>query len=300
MTDAAPSSLTMEQKFEWQNTLDIDFVAKLIMQYFGSNKQRDHADHTLAELFAKVPFHYSLNSDEEELSTYMAYKELITNYERTRRITPSQQTELITILERRLARGSRIQSDYFESKRQDTQSPLTWESAMMRLISVVSAAREAIRMSRSYGNPDLIYSFPSTAVPPLRASQKRESTVAIRDADPPSGKSTLAVRTSLEVLPVAPRVCRSCDNSAHMLPACPVLYYTDTNNDHSIQWSESAVGQAWLANGEQRFWVFFKIFHCTKFSHLTLNAHFRPRVRNLTTRPFNRYGRSLAPSLLSV
>ena len=220
------------------------------MQYFGSNKQRDHADHTLAELFAKVRFHYSLNSDEEELSTYMAYKELVTNYERTRRITHNQQTELITILEKRLARGSRIQSDYFESKRVDTQSPPTWESAMMRVISVVSAAREAIRMSRSYGNPDLIYSFPSTAVPPLRASQKRESTLAIRDVDPPSGKSTLAVRTSLDVPPVAPRVCRSCGNPAHMLPACPVLYYTDTNNDHSIQWSESAVGQAWLANGE--------------------------------------------------
>ena len=99
------------------------------MQYFGSNKQRDHADHTLAELFAKVPFHYSLNSDEEELSTYMAYKDLVTNYERTRRITHNQQTELVTILERRLARGSRIQSDYFESKRVDTQSPPTWESA---------------------------------------------------------------------------------------------------------------------------------------------------------------------------
>ena len=121
---------------------------------------------------------------------------------------------------------------------------------MMRVISVVSAAREAIRMSRSYGNPDLIYSFPSTAVPPPRASQKRESTLAIRDVDPPSGKSTLAIRTSLDVPPVAPRVCRSCGNPAHMLPACPVLYYTDTNNDHSINWVESVVGQAWLANGE--------------------------------------------------
>ena len=36
---------------------------------------------------------------------------------------------------------------------------------MMRVITVVSAAREAIRMSRSYGNPDLIYSFPSTFSP---------------------------------------------------------------------------------------------------------------------------------------
>ena len=65
------SVMTQEQRFEWQTVLDIDYVAKLIMQYFGSNKQRDHGDHTLAELFAKVPFHYSLNSDEEELSTYM-------------------------------------------------------------------------------------------------------------------------------------------------------------------------------------------------------------------------------------
>ena len=35
-----------------------------------------------------------------------------------------------------------------------------------------------------------------------------------------------------------------------MLPACPVSYYTDTNNDHSSNWSESVVGRAWLANGE--------------------------------------------------
>ena len=121
---------------------------------------------------------------------------------------------------------------------------------MIRVITVRSAAREAIRMSRSYSNPDLIYSFPSTAVPPPRSSQKRESTLAIREADPPSGKSTLAIRTSLDAPLVAARVCRSCGNPAHMLPACPVLYYTDTNNDHSINWSESAVDRAWLANGE--------------------------------------------------
>ena len=157
------------------------------MQYFGSNKQRDHGDHTLAELFAKVPFHYSLNSDEEELSTYTAYKGLVSNYERTHRITPNQHVELVTTLEKRLAPGSRIQSDYFESKRADAVSPRTWESAMMRVITVVSAACEAIRMSRSYGNPDLVYSFPSTAVPTPRSSQKRGSTLATREAEPPSG-----------------------------------------------------------------------------------------------------------------
>ena len=46
------TEMTQEQRFEWQTLLDIDYVAKLIMQYFGTNKQGDHGDHTLAELFA--------------------------------------------------------------------------------------------------------------------------------------------------------------------------------------------------------------------------------------------------------
>ena len=121
---------------------------------------------------------------------------------------------------------------------------------MMRIITVVHAARESTRQSRSYGNPDHIYSFPSTAVPPPRSSKRRAGTLAVREAEPPSGKGTLAVRTSLDVPLVAARGCRSCGNPAHMLPACPVLYYTDTNNDHSINWAESVVGRTWLANGE--------------------------------------------------
>ena len=130
MTDANHfSEMTQEQRFEWQTALDIDYVAKLIMQYFGSNKQQDHGDHTLAELFAKVPFHYSLNSDEEELSTYTAYKELVSNYECTRHITHNQHVELVTTLEKRLAPGSRIQAGYFESKRGDSMSPHTWETS---------------------------------------------------------------------------------------------------------------------------------------------------------------------------
>ena len=251
MTDVTHfTEMTQEQRFESQTVLNIEYVAKLIMQYFGTSKQGDHGDHTLAKLFAKVPFHYSLNFDEEELSTYMAYKELVSGYERTRRITPTQNVELVTILKKRLARGSRVQSDYFESKRADTVSPRTWEPAMMRVVTVVCAAREAIRMSRSYGNADVIYSFPSTAVPPLRWSKKRGSTLAIREAEPPSGKSTLAVRTSLDAPLIAARLCCSCGNPAHMLPTCPVLYYTDTNTEHSCNWADSTLGQAWLAIGE--------------------------------------------------
>ena len=43
----------------------------------------------------------------------------------------------------------------------------------MRIISVVTTARATIRMSRSYGNPDTVYSFPSTAIPAPRSARKR-------------------------------------------------------------------------------------------------------------------------------
>ena len=69
---------------------------------------------------------------------------------------------------------------------------------MMRVIVVASKAREAIRMSRSYSNPDIIYSFPSTAVPPPRSSKKRVSALAIPESETPSGKCTLAIRIWLE------------------------------------------------------------------------------------------------------
>ena len=52
--------ITNEQRLNWQNLLPIESVGTLVMQYFCKNKQ---GDHTLAELFAKVPFHYSLSSD---------------------------------------------------------------------------------------------------------------------------------------------------------------------------------------------------------------------------------------------
>ena len=94
------SMLTPEQEYGWQNLLSIQHVAVLIMQYFCINKQ---ADQTLEELFGKIPFHYSLSSDEDELATYMAYRELIMDYEQTRRITSAKQeekSELVSILEK--------------------------------------------------------------------------------------------------------------------------------------------------------------------------------------------------------
>ena len=107
---------------------------------------------------------------------------------------------------------------------------------MMRIIAVVTAARNAIRMSRSYGNPIIVYSLPSNAVSPSRSPYER---------------GTLAVRMSLdEPLVAATRVCCPCSNPTHILNDCPALYFTDTNTDHSCSWTDSIVGRAWLTNGE--------------------------------------------------
>ena len=62
-------TLMGDQRHDWVILLNIIIVATLIMQYFCTNKQ---GDHTLAEIFPQVPFHYSLASDEEELGTYIA------------------------------------------------------------------------------------------------------------------------------------------------------------------------------------------------------------------------------------
>ena len=75
-------TLMGHQRHDWMILLNTTIVATLIMQYFCTNEQ---GDHTLPELFAQVPFHYSLASDEEELGTY---KELTTDYQRFRRISP--------------------------------------------------------------------------------------------------------------------------------------------------------------------------------------------------------------------
>ena len=45
MTDGTHfTEMTQEQRFEWQTVPNIEYVAKQIMQYFGTNKQGDHGD----------------------------------------------------------------------------------------------------------------------------------------------------------------------------------------------------------------------------------------------------------------
>ena len=252
MTDARFSMMPKNERHNWKTALSVIKVATLIVQYFGI--KMDSA-RTLAENFAKIPFHYSLETHEFELRTFMAYKTLVLNHERSSSIVLSdaQHKELILIIEKRLPIGSRIQSDYVAAKRMTNNSVETWHEAMNRLLEVLENARKSISRSKSYGPTNVVYSFPSSAVPPMLTSLEGKAEPLVH-LDPVKAitlkKMPLNIRvdTSTPQL-VDQKACRSCGSKKHLLAECPVLYYSDANNDHQTDWHVSTLGKAWLLQG---------------------------------------------------
>ena len=80
ITDTNFTLLPRKERCNWNTLLPITKIAQLIVQYFGA--KMDDAK-TLAENFAKVPFHYSLEKHDYELATYLLYKDLVHSHERT-------------------------------------------------------------------------------------------------------------------------------------------------------------------------------------------------------------------------
>ena len=252
MTDTNFTMLPRLERGNWKNALSITQIAQLVVQYFGAKMDDDK---TLAENFAKVPFHYSLEKHDYELATYLLYKDLVHSYERKSPISPSQHKELITILEKRLPIGSRILSDYREAKAAASSQDETWHEALERFIECLDKARVLISISKSYGPTNVVYSFPATAKPPLLTNGKggnAPQTLAVRAPQTMTTlpKVSLAHRDDTIALQViTPKVCHSCGSTGHNLHACPVLYMTDSNCDHHIPWAESTLGKAWLVQG---------------------------------------------------
>ena len=134
---------------------------------------------------------------------------------------------------------------------------------MLRSGQVLAEARSMMNLIKSYGNPDVVYSFPPSAHPPEvgkietgRASVKapsptpsaasRSLTMTVRTTGLyiPT-QHGLAVRASTEV-PFVPNLlaCRSCRSKMHMLSEYPILYYSDSNTDHQADWENSTLGMA--------------------------------------------------------
>ena len=225
----------------------------------------------MAESFSQIPFHYQIANHDHENATFIHYNELVSNYERSKGpLTATQHAELIQIVEKRLAKGSQIQQDYLRAKAADTSPPNTWTwlKTMLRIGQVLAEARSMMNLIKSYGYPDVVYSFPPSAIPPEVGKKEtcRASVKAPSPTPPVTSRSLtttvrttgsyipiqhgLPVRASTEV-PFVPNLlaCRSCGSKSNMLTVCPILYYSDSNTDHQADWEDSTLGMAWAAVG---------------------------------------------------
>ena len=155
-------------------------------------------------------------------------------------------------------------------KNADTSSPNTWTwlKTMLCIGQVLSEARSMMNLIKSYGKLDVVYSFPSSAIPP-DVGKKETGRASVKAPSPTPSAATrsltttvrtpgsyiptqhgLAVRASMEVpLVQVFRACHSCGSKTHLLGECPVLYYSDSNTDHQAEWEGSTVGMAWAAVG---------------------------------------------------
>lgn len=80
MTDTNFTLLPRKERCNWKTLIPITEIAQLIVQYFGAKMD---STNTSAKNFAMVPFHYSLESHDYELCTYLLYKDLVQSHERT-------------------------------------------------------------------------------------------------------------------------------------------------------------------------------------------------------------------------
>ena len=232
----------------WEAVLNLKQVADLVLKYFGAVA---NSSRTLAENFADVPFHYSLEDHFFEMTTYLQYTELTRSYLQQGHTIPMEQhKQLIAILEKRILADSQIKSDYL---RERGPVPLEeeWSHAMRRFLKVMGKARAAIKIVKMYGNVKDIISYPMTATPPRNPNAK----IKLATRDPTTGLSTapltLAKRHNGDMLPPLHRsaVCRSCGSSEHSIQTCPALYWSDSNTDHDVDWDQSKLGKLWKSFG---------------------------------------------------
>ena len=148
-------------RHDWFTILSVTQVATLVVKYFCPNGL---GECTLVESFSQIPFHYQIAIHDHENATFIRYNELVSNYERSKGpLTETQHADLIQILEKRLAEGSQIQQDNLKAKAADTSLPNTWTrlKTMLRIGQILAEARSMMNLIN--GNPDVVYSFPTSA-----------------------------------------------------------------------------------------------------------------------------------------
>ena len=264
--------LPRAQWSNWLNLLTMKQAAELIIRYFTNKPE---GSRTLVESFSKIPIRFNYYNREVERNTFKEMKTLTTCYSETGTITPEMHVDIIKTIEKKLKPNSRIAKDYFEMKK-ITPPDVTWEDAFVRFTTCVIAVRVANDNIATYGSmyEDNEYFEPNSNAKPTQSqaivepTNKRSYTAAVYEQTPdPSGyvkqagvpkphpqqaPAVVATRRvhSTEPIKRAPLPpCRSCGHATHTTQLCPVLFYTDANNDLHIEWANSSVGKAWMAAG---------------------------------------------------
>ena len=111
---------------------------------------------------------------------------------------------------------------------------------MLRIGQVLAEARSKMNLIKSYGNPDVVYSFPSSAVPP-DVGKKETGRASVKAPSPTPSAASRSLTATV--------ITRSCGSKAHLLVECPVLYYSYSNTDHQAEWEGSTLRMAWAAVG---------------------------------------------------
>ena len=216
-------------------------AAELVIRYF-TNKQE--GSRTLVESFSKIPIRFNYYNRDVERNTFKEMKTLTTCYSETGTFTPEMHVDIIKTIEKKLKPTSRIAKDYFEMKKQSPPD-VTWEDAFIRFTTFVIAVRVANVNIATYGSiyEDNEYFNANTTQSQtiVEPTNKRSFAAAVYEQTPdppgtqpqqaPTVVATRRIHSTepIKRTPLPP--CRSCGHVTHTTQLCPVLFYTDANND---------------------------------------------------------------------
>ena len=268
---------------QWVTHLTVKQAAQLITKYFGDKRDTGM---TIVEQFAKIPLDFNFSDPTSERETFVALSTLTRAFEIKAPITAAQHAALIVTIEKKLKPDSQLKTDYFELKKTQAKPDEKWETAFTRLTACVIRVRRLNEQIAQYGSmtkgfrlalkdsstqyvpvqtpalyvqqPSMYsaaimpYAAPQQVIPPIGAASYsaeayKRSAEQHNEPTPSVATKRKAGGSPLQLLPRDP--CRSCGHSDHEVKNCPVLFWTDANNELTKEWEDSLLGKEWARHG---------------------------------------------------
>ena len=157
-----------------------------------------------------------------------------------------------------------MRSDYYERKKANPTQGETWEDAYTRFVACIASVRELNEHIARYGSMTsdnelalrssdytVVKSTHNVMMPsvPLIHQRSFAAPAYEKQAGIPNTQSQplklagITLKGPIAMIPLPP--CRSCGHTTHKVAACPVLFYTDANNELHMEWKDSPMGKEW-------------------------------------------------------